>query len=160
MKQLIPFEYYLKIVREFNEKYPGSHVGGSIGLFLHGFDLKRELRKSDLDITIPTPLPPSFQIENYEESSAFEDFDIQLRVYPEKNGLYIKVDINVNAEIGFDVIRFEGNQYNVSKKEDILSWKKKYAQKGIEKHINDLITIETGLRPAEKPVLNHDDLPF
>ena len=48
------------------------------------------------------------------------------------------------------MINFEGVNYNVTKKETILHWKQKYAEKGSQKHINDLIAIATGVRPIEK----------
>jgi hypothetical protein len=46
-------QYKLQILREFQTKYPDSHVGGSIGLYLHGIDLKRDISRTDLDITTP-----------------------------------------------------------------------------------------------------------
>ena len=42
----------LDFLREFQSNYPKSHVGGSIGLMLHGVDLKRDLNLSDLDIVM------------------------------------------------------------------------------------------------------------
>jgi len=36
----------LETIREFQEKYPKSHVGGSFGLFLLGYDLKRDMSES------------------------------------------------------------------------------------------------------------------
>jgi len=153
-------EDYLKLVREFQHKYALSHVGGSIGLFLHGLDMKRPLNNSDIDMTLKTLLPETFDIDDSEESSNPEDFDVQLRVYPNKGGYYIKVDINVNEKSSFDVIEHGGFKYNVSKKDEILEWKRKYADKGVQKHIDDLIAIETGIRPEEKIHDEIDDLPF
>ena len=42
----------LEAVKDFQIKYPTSHVGGSVGLFIRGIDVKRSLNNSDLDITI------------------------------------------------------------------------------------------------------------
>ena len=49
----------LKVLRAFQNKYPKSHVGGSIGLRLLGVDLKRNLYYSDLDITTSEFTPTS-----------------------------------------------------------------------------------------------------
>lgn len=56
----------------------------------------------------------------------------------------------VCPEPSFTTVEFEGIKYNVSLLNNILFWKKKYARKGVQKHIDDLITIETGVRPAPK----------
>jgi hypothetical protein len=164
----------LNFILVFQQKYPGAHVGGSIGLLLHGIDLARSLDKSDIDMTILAPLG-SFKpmdIENTEESSHPDDFDYQFRHYPGGGSVYVKLDINVKPETKSEAIEYKGNIYNVSLKADILSWKQKYAVAGAEKHIDDLITIATGVRPDRKKqkedaVTEHnkameiiDDLPF
>lgn len=154
----------LKLVRDFQQRFPGSHVGGSIGLFLHGIDLQRSLDKSDVDMTIQTPIDPSqpLGIENTEESSHPEDFDYQFRHYPDGNSAYTKIDINVLPDKQSINIVYKADLYRVSLKEDILYYKKLYAEKGNQKHIDDLITIETGIRPEVKEVVmsETDDLPF
>lgn len=161
----------LEIIRQFQNRFPDTHVGGSLGLYLHGIDLKRDLSKSDIDLVAAVPL--SFQepldIENTEESSNAEDFDYSFRTYPMGYDYpYTKVEISVRKFIGWDVIEHEGYSYRVSKLPDIYYFKTKYAMKGVTKHIDDFITIATGGRPdrpiGEKilvTVINeNDDLPF
>lgn len=160
----------LDFIREFQEKYPTSHVGGSIGLMLHGVDLKRDLDKVDVDLTVQAPLflddqAHDLQISDVEESSCPEDFEYQFRKHPAgMSGPYFKVDINILKEKESDLISHDGFIYRVSKKEDILFYKLLYALKGIEKHKNDLITIING--PASYPYVAIqpadviDDLPF
>jgi hypothetical protein len=147
----------LETILEFQQAYPTSHVGGSIGLMLRGVDLKRDLRKSDLDITID-----SFDTTSdhgFVERSDACDFDLAIRKDHEQ-GYYTKIDIRICPEPSFDVIEFDGHNYNVSKLRDILFWKQKYADKGHNKHKDDLIAIKTGVRPLE-PVFDFtDDLPF
>lgn len=156
----------LKLIRDFQQRFPGSHVGGSIGLFLLGIDLKRSLDRSDVDMTIQTPLDlsQSLGIENTEESSNPEDFDYQFRHYPDGGDSYTKIDINISPDKGSTNVVYMGDLYRVSLKEDILFYKNLYAEKGIQKHIDDLITIETGIRPEVKEVAvtasEIDDLPF
>lgn len=135
----------LSTLKNFQLDYPNSHIGGSIGLFLRGIDLKRDLNLSDLDITTDR-----FEFDStiYDERSDANDFDYAIKKEHQSNG-YTKIDIRLDSNCKFDVITFEGISYNVSKLEDILKWKKIYADKGVKKHINDLITIETGVRPKE-----------
>jgi hypothetical protein len=146
----------LQVLQEFQKQYPTSHVGGSIGLMLRGIDLQRDLQKSDLDITID-----EFEFvneSNMEHRSDANDFDFCLKRILE-DGLYVKIDIRVTPEPSYDVIEFDGIKYNVSKYRHIIFWKKKYANKGCQKHTFDLVAIETGARPTE-PVLDICDLPF
>lgn len=149
----------LEFLRDFQQQYPNSHVGGSVGLFLRGIDLKRDLTYSDLDITID-----EMNVEEtlkYESRSNGNDFDFAL-VHSFQNNYYLKFDVRINPEPSFEKVEFEGHFYNVSKLRDILYWKKKYSQKGVLKHTNDLITIATGIRPIENYYNSNilDDIPF
>lgn len=149
----------LDVVKEFQNKYPKSHVGGSIGLMLLGVNLYRDLSKSDLDITTSENIQKEDIINDYEERSDVSDFDYAIQKQFE-SGFYLKIDIRISPEPQFDVVCFEGINYNVSKLKDILFWKKKFADKGVLKHKIDLITIETGIRPTEVKIETEFDLPF
>lgn len=158
----------LKIIKQLQDKYPTSHVGGSIGLFLHGVDLQRDLSKSDIDMTVSEKIDftQPIDIENLEESSRPEDFDYQFRFYPNAGSVYVKIDINIRPSKKFVLIVFDGIEYRVSRIEDIIAWKHFYSMKGKGKHTDDLETIRTGIRPKEeqKQVAyandTVDDLPF
>lgn len=152
----------LKALKEFQDNYPTSHVGGSIGLMIRGIDLKRDLFNSDLDITIDEYDLSKNTIDAIEQRSDTNDFDYAIKKVYANGEAYVKIDIRVCPEPSFDIIEFNGVNYNVSKLRDILFWKKKYANKGVKKHEYDLIAIETGVRPLE-PVVEpntNDDLPF
>lgn len=150
----------LEVVKQFQNKYTESHIGGSIGLMLLGIDLKRDLSKSDLDITCSENISKEDIINDYDERSDVSDFDYAIEKRFE-NGSYLKIDIRISPEPSFDVVNFNGTNYNVSKLKNILFWKKKYSDKGVLKHTNDLITIETGVRPKEVETVNDDfDLPW
>lgn len=151
----------LRALKEFQDLYPTSHVGGSIGLMIRGVDLKRDMIKSDLDITIDEYEFKADDLPNMEERSDTCDFDFSLKKCYADGQLYVKIDIRVTPEPSFDVIDFNGVNYNVSKLRDILFWKNKYARKGVKKHENDLIAIETGVRPLD-PIVEPelDGLPF
>lgn len=85
--------------------------------------MKRDISKTDLDITIP-----DFIAALDEEKKACDKFPS------------------------------DASDFDYS----IMSKKKKYVRKGIQKHIDDLIAIETGIRPESKKNLNSSglDLPF
>ena len=134
-------DFKLITLFEFQEKYPTSHVGGSIGLMLRGIDLGRNLSKSDLDITIDEYDFKEGDIEDLDLRSDFNDFDFCL-VKKSDESMYVKIDIRVSPEPSFDVIEYKGVKYNVSKLRDIIFWKKNYAEKGVQKHINDLKVIK------------------
>lgn len=163
-ENLLPHQ--LKLIREFQEKYPLSHVGGSLGLFLLGYDLKRPL--GDLDLITPEFDIKNIILEGVESTSDWNDFDFRYRRWINDGGsIYIKFDISVDKEQKFTVVEYQGHKYNVSLLENIIKFKKQYADKGVEKHKNDLITIETGVSPSDTDVfkldpayLGSDDLPF
>jgi len=156
-------ELRLKVLRDFQQKYPESHVGGSIGLLIRGIDLKRDLGLSDLDITVPEDNIIVSEIDNASLRSDGNDFEYAIMIQS-NNSQYVKVDIRVCPEPSFEIVYFENDSYNVSKLKDIIFWKRKYATKGVQKHIDDLLTINTGIRPvaSQKPVSANDpdDLPF
>ena len=144
MEDLIQLK--LEYISEFQQKYPNSHVGGSIGLFLHKIDLKRDLEESDIDITTDrfdkNNLSKLHNVRKPSSGSTDEkgknDFDFAFTYYYPDKKTSIKIDICVNPAPSFDVVEFGYHYYNVSKLEDILFWKEKYAKKGIQKHIKDL----------------------
>ena len=149
----------LETIAEFQEKYPNSHIGGSIGLMILGYDLKRNLYDSDLDITVDVFNEITIKDNGLVPRSDGNDFDFSLQKnHPD--GLYTKIDIRIDPSQGFDIVEFNGLKYNVSKLADILFWKKKYSDKGVRKHEFDLIAIETGLRPMESVGVCEDNFPF
>jgi hypothetical protein len=147
----------LKFLKEFQEEWPQSHIGGSLGLYLHRIILPRLENKwnnCDLDIVIPFY---KNQIITNEGETSNSDFDH----YVIKDG--IKIEIRISSEPQFVILYHNNIQYNVSKLSDILYWKNKYAQKGINKHIQDLKYLSNlGLYNFKEPNIIKiiDDLPF
>jgi hypothetical protein len=141
-------ENKLKTIREFQLEYPTAHVGGSIGLMLRGISVGRDLKYSDIDMTIDEFNPNTDLVNGYNSSN---DFDYII------NSNDIKLDLRICPEPSFDIINFEGFDYNVSKLRDMLFWKQKYANKGVKKHEFDLQFIQIGKRPKEDifPLLNN-----
>jgi hypothetical protein len=156
-KKILPLiELKLEAIREFQKKHPTAHVGGSFGLMLRGVNLQRDLSESDVDMTMfeEFTITPPTSAKRYGSSN---DFDY-IELVHTSVGDFVKIDVRVNPEPSFDVIEYQGHMYNVSKLRDILFWKQKYADKGVEKHIADLRTLRTGVRNTDTN--DFDDLPF
>jgi len=145
----------LEVLRKFQEENKNCHIGGSIGLMIHGISLGRDIFNSDLDITCPEDI--KVNLKEYEDVSDGNDFDYAIRSISDSDGYYTKIDVRVCPEPSFEEIEYLGFKYKVSKIIDILFWKQKYANKGVVKHTNDLIFINTGIRPIE---LGSLELPF
>ena len=144
-------DFKLETIRDFQEEYPLSHIGGSFGLFLLGYDLKRDMSESDLDLICPSFEKGTYLIDKkdaIEETSDSNDFDFRYRRW--FGNIYIKHDICINSEQEFQVIEFSGEKYNVSLFDNIMKFKHEYADKGVFKHKADIEVIETGIRPIEK----------
>ena len=137
-------ENILLVLKEFQDNYPESHVGGSVALHILGFDLERDLSKSDLDIILHHKDIDNESIRNngYDfimMSSRNEEYDFSLL----KND--VKIDI-VDCDIfEFKIIEFNGVKYRVALLESIVGAKISYLNQGsnIEKHTKDLKIIET-----------------
>ena len=152
----------LETLKEFQDKYPLSHVGGSIGLMLLGINLPRDLSRSDLDITVDESFDEADALKYYDQRSDTTDFDMNIEK-KHGTGYYTKIDVRINPEPSFCQVYFNGVKYNVSLLNNILFWKRKYAAKGVQKHIDDLYFIETGKNKLTPIVVNNDsdsDLPF
>ena len=123
-------EKQLKIIQAIQKKYPDCHVGGSIGLFIHGIRLSRLSDKTDIDIIKFFDNIPEDKKE--EAESAGTDFDYAFNM----NG--IKIDIRIDPTQTYETKWFRGIQYRVSTLENIIKWKKTFAENGSEKHEKDL----------------------
>jgi hypothetical protein len=155
------FELKLEALRKFQEKNPTSHVGGSIGLFLQGIELPRDLSKSDLDVVVDENFNCEEALKEYRERSDTTDFDLNIEA-DHGSGYYTKIDVRISPEPSYTTAFYNGHQYNVSLIRNILFWKRKYAAKGVKKHIADIYFIEAG-KPMPDPVNvvnSDDDLPF
>ena len=129
------FKTQLEVLRNLQKDHVGIHVGGSVGLFLHGAHLSRWLDhsgSSDLDLVIP--YYQHFNVDdNHSYKSSGNDFDITVIIGD------VKCDICIDNKQPYKRIDFDGFTYNVSCIEHILAAKCKYAnQKNGEKHIKDL----------------------
>jgi hypothetical protein len=130
-------ERKLRIIQSLQDKYPDLHVGGSIGLFLHGFDLKRDISDSDIDLA--KSIDDINRVPDQVTDHFSDGCDFTYRI--EKNG--INYEIKIAPEQEFEIKYYQGVAYRVTKLETILFYKKDYAEKGYEKHIKDMEVINS-----------------
>lgn len=124
-------ENILEVIRRIQKKYPECHVGGSIGLLLHGYNVGRDLSKSDIDLISPST---SMITSSYKKESSGSDFDYVLKY---EN---IKIDLAIDKQ-SYEHLKFNGQFYKVSNIHNIIKYKVKYANEGSEKHNKDLKTL-------------------
>jgi hypothetical protein len=124
-------------VRKLQTRYPLLHVGGSIGLFLHGVRLKR-WNDGSVDIDVVAPYFQLFE--------SFDDTDIEYLDCKKSGNDFdeafvmnsVKVDCRIDPHQRYEIIEYKGFKYKVSKFETIMAAKMKYAVNGQDKHKQDI----------------------
>ena len=141
-----------KFLIKLNKTNIPYHIGGSMGLLIHGATFNRKIGSNDLDIILPYYIHPKVLLqdtdyhynESCESKSSGNDFDYTLEIYstsdkksfvPDES---IKLDIKIDPIQSYDFIDFEGETFRVSSFINILDSKLKYAKKGNKKHLNDI----------------------
>lgn len=131
--KLNSMEKQLALVRKLQQKHSGLSLGGSLGLFLQGLDLRNgDYNNSDLDLTSDDVIP-DFDVRE-------EGCSADMHYHFEQDG--IKVDIQVDENVrGIQVLHTDGCLYRVTPVMHIIGWKFKYATDGLDhvkvKHLND-----------------------
>lgn len=161
-----PLGKRLKIFREIQERCKNScHLGGSIGLFLHGIDLGRNFLNSDLDITFYKPKGDIFptskagkgkiaQVEAFKSAVDMDEF-CYFGEIADQYGDLVKGEFKYDTSQSFDLIEYEGFTYQVTKSDIILGWKVLFASRGSKKHRDDLDRLGIGyVKRAQCPLLS------
>lgn len=141
----------LNIIKDFQQEYPLSHVGGSAGLYLHGIQLERTLvdMSSDIDIVIPYyMIVNNDETEHVEEKFSHNDFDESV-IYKG-----VKVDLKIDPKQKYEIIEYKGFQYKVSFVETIMEAKLRYAMQGNQKHKQDFYEI---IGKKKKEIKNNEE---
>lgn len=149
-------EMNLDTLKAFQTKYPLSHVGGSVGLFLHGYWLERWSKApgSDFDIIMPYYINmheedltvsegKKAQMVEIGDKASGNDFDQTVLI----DG--IKVDIRIDPKQRYRKIIYEGFEFKVSEEWAIIEAKFRYANQGNNKHKNDLLEMMKGPKKPE-----------
>lgn len=157
-KQMIEESFDLETLRNIQEQYPLCHVGGSIGLFLHGVRLSRwpSANSSDLDLIFPYYIAPEstskLTLDFSSDKSSGNDFDYTFSV----NGT--KVDVKIDPKQRYEIITYNGFKYKVSPLMNILEAKMRYALLGNSKHSNDIKEMILGHKKSKSNSYNLDEL--
>lgn len=140
------FKYNLKsefeLIKHLQRTNSTCHIGGSLGLFLHGFALNR-LKSWNIDLDI---IMPYFQLPHTNneiiisstlKKNSGNDFNYfyNARI---KGGSAIKIDVKIDNTQAYEIINYGGFDYKVSPLAIILAAKLKYSSMGNEKHTDDL----------------------
>jgi uncharacterized protein YqgV (UPF0045/DUF77 family) len=167
-KKKIHEDMRLKDVRELQSKYPHLHVGGSIGLFLHGIATKRVNEHGVTDIDMTTPY---FTLIEGDEKNSVEEAELEEDGYGDDfdSGYFfngIKLEMKIDPKQRYEIVEYDGFRYKVTALETIIDFKTKYAMKGIKKHKNDLYELlgkkyyPSTSENTKKEVAVLDDLPY
>lgn len=149
----------LELVRKIQTKYPLTHVGGSVGLFLHGIRLSRfgDYQKSDLDMITPyyvmMEAPDGSEMERISGKKSSNDFDDSWII----DG--IKLDFRIDPYQRYEIVEYKGFKYKVSIFETIMAAKMKYAVLGQHKHKDDIREM-CGVTKYKEGPFNAEKLPF
>lgn len=158
----------LETVIKLQTNYPTIHVGGSVGLFLHGIKLKRWCSSDyvpDLDITVPYFVSME-QDELFEESEPDEDeaYRSDFAAHFSYDG--VSVDLNIDPKQRWEYIEYKGFKIKVTAIENIIACKMKYALKGKKKHKDDIYEMvgkdkkRKAMPTADFTLAAIDDLPW
>jgi hypothetical protein len=128
----------LEFIRSLQEKYPTSHIGGSIGLLMHGYNLRDDYTHSDIDMTVDSGSKALEDAQKDSEELMSDVSEFDYRIATSRSGVSMKVDVKVDPTQKYNRIIFEGHQYNVTNLETIIKYKELFAERGVQKHIDDL----------------------
>jgi hypothetical protein len=140
-----PLDKRLEIYKAIESVHPGCHLGGSIGLFLHGIDLGRTFVDSDIDICSFKPNGKEFKDlqKGYAETGLASSTDVDEVTYKSEiaeDGIEnrIKIEYKYDRTQNFKLIEYKGVTYRVTLPQMILGWKVLFACRGSKKHRADL----------------------
>lgn len=156
--------YCLDVLHHLQRQYEFS-IGGSVALYLKGYDLARKKGSIDFDVIAPyyQKILPDNVIEGAEEFDAKtsgNDFSITYAITT-KDGRFLKLDIRFNNTQRYDITEYKGRKYKTSDLFTILEAKTRYAKEGNKKHQEDILKLLRREGP-KKEVKEVDDseLPF
>lgn len=145
------FEFDL--IRELQEKYPTSSIGGSAALFLHGVRLNRWTSDKNIDLDIILPYYQLLEgwdkdivVEELNVKKSGNDFDFGFSITDCRNNetIFKKIDIKIDPKQRYTFIEYKEFRYKVNLIEVILEAKARYAMEGDGKHQRDLKEMTTG----------------
>lgn len=151
------FYEYIEIVKDIQEKYPESCVGGSVGLFLHQMNILIPTPSlGDIDIISKTEIRlDNSEIDSRKMSS---DFDYSMFL----NNPSIKIDVKIQEGLEYDIITFNNFDFKVCKLYIILKYIYKYAIKynHFTKYHNKVTIIDGYIKKINNGWVKDEDISF
>lgn len=133
-------EFGLENIRKLQDKFPILFIGGSLGLYLRGYNLPRfNYWESDYDLISPYYIDLTEQEgveEAGEEKNSGNDFDSTFFFGGRK------MDLRIDPKERYEIITYRGHKYKVGSFINTIEAKARYAkQKGGQKHLEDLVEL-------------------
>ena len=166
--KLEPSEIFrLDDVKIIQTAYPHFILGGSSALFLHGFNIKRNVPIGDLDLITPyyTPVRTvDFKPEdNVTEADNMadakpsgNDFDYVEGIV--SDGQFLLLDMKIDPKQRYEIINFDGFDFKVSPWLPIIEAKMKYINSWSgAKHKKDMVDIFQLVKPGKREIVNPID---
>lgn len=154
--------YRLEELKIIQTAYPTFSVGGSVGLWLQGFNIKRDEPVSDFDFVIPyyqrmdlfdfkkdDMVTEVDQMDNAKNSG--NDFDYTNGITIE--GDFMLMDMKINPKAKYININYDNFTYKVCPWEIIIDAKMRYLNTSTgEKHRRDLMSMFGNPKPLQNPI--------
>lgn len=132
-KQMGLYEMY-----ELQKNFPDLIVGGSLSLFLQGYNLERWGGGSDFDVILPYWQDLS-EVDGVSESEAKNSGNTFDETHSYKGR---KVDVVVSPHQKYVRVKFEDMEFKCNPVVEVLKYKVQYAlQKGGSKHLKDILEL-------------------
>jgi hypothetical protein len=133
-------DFNIEYLKEFQTKYPMTHIGGSTALFIHGVNLKRWKTSftSDWDTIAPYFIlfEDGVKIQYTQTKKSGNDFDETFFINSPNNT--IKMDVRIDPKARYEIVEFDGFKFKVAPLLTIIEAKIRYAMQGDLKHEADL----------------------
>lgn len=141
--------FRIKELKIIQKTYPDFSIGGSVGLYLQGFDIKRDKPVTDFDFTIPyfkrldlrdfngdTNVTEVDQMDDAKNSG--NDFDYTNAIVI--NGEFILMDMKIDPKYRYNIVDYNGFKFKVCPWEVIIQAKMNYLNSSTgPKHKADLL---------------------
>lgn len=139
--------YCLDLVRKLQSKY-NMIIGGSVSLYLNGYNLNRDAKSIDFDIIMPyyqkmrkedfTDLIDG--IEEFDAKTSGNDYTSTFAITT-KDGRFLKIDVRIDPHTKYDVITYKNFSYKTCDLMRTIEAKARYAVEGNTKHKEDILKL-------------------
>ena len=152
--------FRIEELKTIQKAYPNFSVGGSVGLYLQGFNIDRENKVSDFDFVIPyfkrldiidfEGHPGVTEVDQMDDcKNSGNDFDYTNAIII--NDDFILMDMKINPKYRYNIIDYDGFKFKVCPWEVIIQAKMNYLSSSTgKKHKEDLLLMFGNPKPLIK----------